>query len=204
MLRSVLVAGATAVIQQAKNGRGRPSPWLLALLARKSSRKLAADGARQQDCPHRLEADGDGRELSMQAASRSHRRTPPNRDRSGGAFGIATSTGAGAARGTDGRIDRSEVRDTPWDPLARKGRWRVWNSRRGEPSWPAVTNRINRPDIWMQAIRSDLEKLLRHGGRPHMGPRFRGDDAPKIQISNSSIALKHSFAISPHVSREVC
>ena len=26
----------------------------------------------------------------------------------------------------------------------------------------------NRPDIWMQAIRSDLEKLLWHGGRPHM------------------------------------
>jgi transposase len=42
MLRSVLVAGATAVIQQAKRGRGRPSPWLLALLARKSSSKLAA------------------------------------------------------------------------------------------------------------------------------------------------------------------
>jgi transposase len=41
MLRSVLVAGATAVIQQAKKGRGRPSPWLLALLARKSP-KLAA------------------------------------------------------------------------------------------------------------------------------------------------------------------
>jgi transposase len=41
-LRSVLVAGATAVIQQAKQGRGRASPWLLALLARKSSTKLAA------------------------------------------------------------------------------------------------------------------------------------------------------------------
>ena len=41
-LRSVLVAGATAVIQQAKRGRGHPSPWLLALLARKSSPKLAA------------------------------------------------------------------------------------------------------------------------------------------------------------------
>jgi transposase len=41
MLRSVLVAGATAVIQQAKNGRGRPSPWLVALLARKPP-KLAA------------------------------------------------------------------------------------------------------------------------------------------------------------------
>ncbi len=44
------------------------------------------------------------------------------------------------------------------------------NHLRGKPSWPAVTSRINRPDIWMQAIRSDLEKLLRHGGRPHMGP----------------------------------
>jgi len=40
-LRSVLVAGATAVIQQAKHGRGHPSPWLLALLKRKPP-KLAA------------------------------------------------------------------------------------------------------------------------------------------------------------------
>jgi hypothetical protein len=32
------------------------------------------------------------------------------------------------------------------------------------------TRRINRPDIWMQAIRSNLTKLLCHGGRPHMGP----------------------------------
>ena len=41
MLRSVLVAGATSVIQQAKKGRGRPSPWLVALLERKPA-KLAA------------------------------------------------------------------------------------------------------------------------------------------------------------------
>jgi transposase len=41
MLRSVLVAGATAVIQQAKHGRGHPSPWLIALLKRKPP-KLAA------------------------------------------------------------------------------------------------------------------------------------------------------------------
>jgi len=40
-LRSLLVAGATAVIQQVRRGRGRPSPWLLALLKRKSP-KLAA------------------------------------------------------------------------------------------------------------------------------------------------------------------
>src|SRR3984957_3169235 len=41
MLRGVVVAGATAVIQQARRGRGRASPWLLALLARKPP-KLAA------------------------------------------------------------------------------------------------------------------------------------------------------------------
>lgn len=40
-LRSVLVAGATAVIQQVRRGKGHPSPWLLALLKRKPP-KLAA------------------------------------------------------------------------------------------------------------------------------------------------------------------
>jgi len=35
------VAGATAVIQQAKHGRGHPSPWVVALLKRKPP-KLAA------------------------------------------------------------------------------------------------------------------------------------------------------------------
>jgi transposase len=40
-LRSVLVAGATSVIQQVRKGRGHPSSWLLALLRRKPP-KLAA------------------------------------------------------------------------------------------------------------------------------------------------------------------
>lgn len=40
-LRSLLVVGATAVIQQVRRGRGRPSPWLVALLKRKPP-KLAA------------------------------------------------------------------------------------------------------------------------------------------------------------------
>jgi len=40
-LRSVLVVGATAVIQQARRGRGHPSPWLVELLKRKPP-KLAA------------------------------------------------------------------------------------------------------------------------------------------------------------------
>ena len=41
MLRTVLIAGATALIQQARRGRGRPSPWLVKLLQRKPP-KLAA------------------------------------------------------------------------------------------------------------------------------------------------------------------
>jgi transposase len=40
-LRSVLVAGAMAVIQQVRRGRGRPSPWLAELVRRKPP-KLAA------------------------------------------------------------------------------------------------------------------------------------------------------------------
>jgi transposase len=40
-LRSTLVVGATAVVQHARSGRGRASPWLLALLQRKPP-KLAA------------------------------------------------------------------------------------------------------------------------------------------------------------------
>ena len=40
-LRSVLVAGATAVIQQAQKGRGYAPPWLVELLKRKPP-KLAA------------------------------------------------------------------------------------------------------------------------------------------------------------------
>jgi transposase len=40
-LRSTLVAGATSVIQQVRKGRGKPSPWLVALIKRKPP-KLAA------------------------------------------------------------------------------------------------------------------------------------------------------------------
>ena len=40
-LRSVLIVGATAVVQQVRRGRGHPSPWLIALIKRKPP-KLAA------------------------------------------------------------------------------------------------------------------------------------------------------------------
>src|ERR1700675_3546760 len=64
------------------------------------------------------------------------------------------------------------VRGTHWP---KKGREVVWSSRRGNHLGQRSTDRINRPDIWMQAIRSDSEKLLWHGGRPTMGPCVRGD-----------------------------
>ena len=81
-LRSVLVAGATAVIQQARRG-GRASPWLAGLLKRKSP-KLAArdgfavlasggslrDGAGQQDGAHRVEADADRGSLHRDICAR--------------------------------------------------------------------------------------------------------------------------------------
>jgi len=41
MLRSVLVVGATAVIQQARRQRGKATPWLIDLIKRKPP-KLAA------------------------------------------------------------------------------------------------------------------------------------------------------------------
>jgi hypothetical protein len=63
------------------------------------------------------------------------------------------------------------VRDTPWDPLACKGRWRVWNSRCGNHLGQRFTNRINRPDIWMQAIRSHPEKTLVARGPSTYGSR---------------------------------
>src|SRR6202051_990321 len=45
---------------------------------------------------------------------------------------------AGAARGVDGRIDRSEVRDTPWDPLAEERSLGCLELASRKPSWPAV------------------------------------------------------------------
>src|ERR1700716_3320440 len=75
-----------------------------------------------------------------------------------------------------GSIDpRGEtIRGTHW-PVKVAGVFgtRVAENHLGQRS----TNRSNRPDIWMQAIRSDPEKLLWHGGRPHMGPGARAKSA---------------------------
>jgi hypothetical protein len=72
------------------------------------------------------------------------------------------------------------IRGTHWP---KTGRGVVWSSRRGNhlgqrPNTTASTGRT------YGCKRSDqtVKKLLWHGGRPHMGPRFRGDD---IEITHS-------------------
>jgi Transposase IS116/IS110/IS902 family len=55
-LRSVLVVGATTVIQHAQRG-GRPAPWLTELLKRKPP-EAGGGGTGQQDGAYRLENDG--------------------------------------------------------------------------------------------------------------------------------------------------
>src|ERR1700722_10874482 len=56
-----------------------------------------------------------------------------------------------------------------WSPLAGNRSRDCLELASRKPSWPAAkSDRINRPDIWMQAIRSDHQELLQHGGRPHM------------------------------------
>ena len=66
-LRSVLVVGATAVIQHVRRG-GRGSPWIVGLLKRKPP-KLPR-GVGQQNGPHRLEADGHRQRLCREIRAR--------------------------------------------------------------------------------------------------------------------------------------
>ena len=54
-LRSVLVVGATAVVQHVRRG-GRGSPWIVDLLEAQTA-EVGRRGVGQQNGPHRLEAD---------------------------------------------------------------------------------------------------------------------------------------------------
>ena len=65
------------------------------------------------------------------------------------------------------------IRGTHWH---KTGRVVVWNSRRGSHLGQRSTDRINRPDIWMQVIRSDRQKLLVARGPSTYGSRLGGRD----------------------------
>src|SRR4030088_1098964 len=94
---------------------------------------------------------------------------------------------------TDGRIDRSEVRDTPWDPLARKGRWFVWNSRRGNH----LGQRSTKPH--QQAGHMDASdpirpsKTLAARGPSTYGSQFRWDDEKifPFPLSARRVPIRH-------------
>src|SRR5258707_2120538 len=76
-------------------------------------------------------------------------------------------------------IDRSQSRgNTPWDPLV-PNTATMFGTRAVNPILAAVMcDRINRPDIWPQSLRSETAfHLLPAGGRPHMGPGVRRDDS---------------------------
>ena len=75
-LRRTLVVGATAVIQQIKRGRGRASPWLMALVARKPA-KLAAVALANKTAriAWKLMVSGERYDHNRAAAARADRRT---------------------------------------------------------------------------------------------------------------------------------
>ena len=141
VLRSLLVAGATAVIQQVRNGRGRPSAWLLALLKRKPP-KLAAV-ALANKIARIMEADDDGRKLRWRADAW---RTGIRRLRDQPVGGFAAPVEPGAARGQQmvGSIDpRCEtLRGTHW-PVKVAGVFgtRVAENHLGQRSATASTGR---------------------------------------------------------------
>jgi hypothetical protein len=83
------------------------------------------------------------------------------------------------------------VRDSPWDPLAEDrsfGCLELASRKTILASGHTDTDRINRPDIWMQAIRSDQKTSCATGGRPHMGPGVRREDI----FSERAFAHPHS------------
>ena len=154
-LRSVLVVGATAVIQQVRRGRGHPSPWLIDAPQTQAA-QAGGRGAGQQDGAHRLEADGQRRTLQSRAPARARRPSARYGSEATALTSITSSAEsdspraeAGAcSRRADGVIDRSETRDTPWDPVALQKPPLCLELASRNPSWPAVMcDRVNRPDI---------------------------------------------------------
>src|ERR1700675_327744 len=95
------------------------------------------------------------------------------------------------------------VRGTHW-PKA--GRRCVWSSRRGKPSWPAVKTTASTGRTY-GCKRSDQtrKKLLRHGGRPHMGPGLRRDDdrlLRRCQLLRREAAVE-GLALGRHLDQEL-
>jgi transposase len=129
-LRSVLVVGATAVIQHVQRG-GRPSPWLTELLKRKSP-KLAAVALANKMARIAWKLMITGENYAAKSAPAALAGAAWRSARHGEQLNRAELMPELARKRADGVIDRSEMRDTPDQPVAVcVGRPTVWNSRRG-------------------------------------------------------------------------
>src|ERR1700730_6099480 len=65
------------------------------------------------------------------------------------------------------------------------------------------TNRINRPDIWMQAIRSDHGKTLAARGPSTYGSRLGGRDDEDLRRLDSQLLQRRQHPLRrPHLDRK--
>jgi hypothetical protein len=135
---------------------GQARPWPSIPLADQSAEAQAAEtrgrGALQQDCPYRLEADGDGRGLRRFADAESigGRRL---RDRPGGGFAHRPGRSCKRSRWEDRSIRGARKSVVPTGP---RQVVEVSGTRVAETILASGPNRLHQqPDIWMQAIRSD-------------------------------------------------
>ena len=176
-LRSVLVAGATAVIQQVAEGTRNPSPWLVELLKRKPPKlaavalankmariawKLMVSGERYD--PARIEAqlaarEGRGAALCGGSAPRPSLASRTSRergchDRGEHEFGVRATHRLRAEAGACSRRSRWCDRSIPRRETLRGTQWQhsntaaLFGTRVAKPILAAVMcDRDNRPDI---------------------------------------------------------
>src|SRR5215510_9551130 len=92
----------------------------------------------------------------------------------------------GKLAGADGVIDRSQDARHSVGPIGARHRQYVWTSRRGPHlgQRSSATATTGRTYDRKRSDRTRLQKLLQPRGRPHMGPRLRGDDSKKLSKYN--------------------
>ena len=74
-------------------------------------------------------------------------------------------------------IDRSQDARQSVGPIGKRRRLAVWTSRRGTHLGSGHVRPLQQTGHMIASDRIHTNKLLQPGGRPHMGPCFRRDDA---------------------------
>ena len=176
-LRSVLVVGATAVIQHVRRG-GRGVALDRRPPQAANRREVGRRGVGQQDGPHRLEADGHRQRLCREIRARrlDGRRVEDQPDTGSNSTASRAEPMLELARATSRwrDVNRSKTQDTPCFPLAAKGRLGVWNSHRGNHlgQRSCASAKTGRTYGRKRSDQSTAQITLRGGGRPHMESRY--------------------------------